>query len=61
MQVYEWFLKEFILSVENKNGGILQRQFLIDDKNIMTVFTNCADTPEELNEYLRMKCCLTFN
>jgi hypothetical protein len=56
-----WFLKEFILSVENKNGGILQRQFLIDDKNIMTVFTNCADTPEELNEYLRMKCCLTFN
>ena len=53
--------KRVILSVENKNGGILQRQFLIDDKNIMTVFTNCADTPEELNEYLRMKCCLTFN
>lgn len=56
-----WFLKEFILSVENKSGGILKRQFLIDDKNIMTVFTNCADTPEELNEYLRIKCCLTFN
>ncbi|MDU2395885.1 MAG: DUF4435 domain-containing protein [Streptococcus mitis] len=56
-----WFLKEFILSVVSKNGGILKNQFLIDDKNIMTVFTNCADTPEELNEYLRMKCCLTFN
>ena len=56
-----WFLKEFILSVENKNGGILQRQFLIDDKNIMTVFTNCADTPEGLNDYLSRKCCMTFD
>ena len=56
-----WFLKEFILSVENKSGGILQKQFFIDDRNIMTVFTNCADTPECLNEYLERKCCLTFN
>ena len=24
-----WFLKEFILSVENKNGGILKRQFFL--------------------------------
>ena len=56
-----WFLKEFILSVENKSGGILQKQFFIDDRNIMTVFTNCADTPECLNEYLERKCCLKFN
>ena len=56
-----WFLKEFILSVENKRGGILQRQFFIEDRNIMTVFTNCADTPECLNDYLKRKCCLTFN
>lgn len=56
-----WFLKEFILSVENKNGGILQKQFFIEDRNIMTVFTNCADTPECLNEYLERKCCLKFN
>ena len=56
-----WFLKEFILSVENKNGGILKRQFFIDDRAIMTVFTNCADTPECLNDYLKRKCCLTFN
>jgi hypothetical protein len=56
-----WFLKEFLLSVTRKEGGILKNQFLIDDKNIMTVFTNCADTPEGLNEYLRRKCCLIFN
>ena len=56
-----WFLKEFILSVENKSGGILQKQFFIDETNIMTVFTNCADTPEYLNEYLKRKCCLSFN
>ena len=56
-----WFLKEFILSVENKSGGILQKQFFIDDRNIMTVFTNCADTPECLNDYLKRKCCLIFN
>ena len=56
-----WFLKEFILSVENKNGGILKRQFFIDDRAIMTVFTNCADTPDCLNDYLKRKCCLTFN
>ena len=56
-----WFLKEFILSVVSKNGGILKNQFLIDDKNIMTVFTNCADTPECLNDYLKRKCCLIFN
>ena len=56
-----WFLKEFILSVENKSGGILQKQFFIDDRNIMTVFTNCADTPDCLNDYLKRKCCLTFN
>ena len=56
-----WFLKEFILSVVNKNGGFIPKQFLIDDKNIMTVFTNCADTPECLNDYLKRKCCLTFN
>ena len=56
-----WFLKEFLLSVENKSEGILQKQFFIEDRNIMTVFTNCADTPEGLNEYLRRKCCLIFN
>ena len=56
-----WLLKEFLLSVTRKEGGILKNQFLIDDKNIMTVFTNCADTPEGLNEYLRRKCCLIFN
>jgi hypothetical protein len=56
-----WFLKEFILSVVSKNGGFIPKQFLIDDKNIMTVFTNCADTPECLNDYLKRKCCLTFN
>ena len=56
-----WFLKEFLLSVTRKEGGILKNQFLIDDNNIMTVFTNCADTPEGLNEYLRRKCCLIFN
>ena len=56
-----WFLKEFILSVENKSGGILQKQFFIEDRNITTVFTNCADTPECLNEYLERKCCLKFN
>ena len=55
-----WFLKEFILSVEGKSGGILKKQFFIDDRDIMTVFTNCADTPECLNDYLKRKCCLTF-
>ena len=60
-RVHIWFLKEFILSLVSKNGGFIPKQFLIDDKNIMTVFTNCADTPECLNDYLKRKCCLTFN
>lgn len=56
-----WFLKEFILSLVSKNGGFIPKQFLIDDKNIMTVFTNCADTPKGLDDYLRGKCCMTFD
>ncbi|HEM5995636.1 TPA: DUF4435 domain-containing protein [Streptococcus suis] len=50
-----WFLVEFISSLTKKSGGIIQNEFLVDHKNVMSVFSSYAETPEELRDYLTKK------
>ncbi|MGQ7367380.1 DUF4435 domain-containing protein [Streptococcus suis] len=49
------FLVRFISSVTQKGKGFIASEFPINEKNVMSVFTNQAETPIELDNYLKQK------
>lgn len=50
-----WFFVEFIKSLTQKRKPVLERPFEINDRNVLSVLSAFAETPEELEEYLKRK------
>ena len=51
------FLVRFLQTLTQKHSGILKPEFQVTEKNVMSLFTNQADTPKKLEDYLNNKLC----
>lgn len=51
------FLVRFLQTLTQKQSGMLNQEFQVNEKNVMSLFTNQADTPKNLEDYLTNKLC----
>lgn len=49
------FLVRFLQTLTQRQYGMLKQEFQVNEKNVMSLFTNQADTPKNLEDYLNNK------